>query len=346
MIVKIILLVVILLIVFILFLPEKAVYQGPPSDHFDGKLFYNPTIKDNKSAFSVFKWWFSRERAAWPEKVANLPASPIEAVHSPNQVKVTFVNHATMLIQSLHVTILTDPIWSMRASPFSFYGPKRVRDPGIAFDDLPHIDLVLISHNHYDHLDKQTLQQLNHKFHPIYIVPLGNRVLLHGFGIDNNRIIELDWWQKYEYKNALVTLLPTQHWSARWLNDKYKTLWGAYGIELENKKIYFAGDAGYSSYFSEVKNKWGRPDIAFIPIGSYLPRWFMKLHHMDPKEAVRAHLDLGSQKSIAMHYGTFQLSDEAYDQPIKNLQKALQKESLSENDFIILPEGQSLLVSH
>lgn len=173
-------------------------------------------------------------------------------------------------------------------------------------------------------------------------MPLGNQTFLNRYGI--KRVVELDWLQSYPFKNANFTFLPTQHWSARWLNDRNKTLWGSFGIALENKKIYFAGDSGYAPHYRRIKEKWGSPDIALLPIGAYQPRWFMKGNHLNPEDAVSAHLDLGAKQSIAIHYGTFKLSDEAIDEPIKDLEQALKKHHLPTKDFVILPEGQSFSI--
>jgi L-ascorbate metabolism protein UlaG (beta-lactamase superfamily) len=243
------------------------------------------------------------------------------------------------LLQTQQLNILTDPVWSQRVSPFLSLGPKRVREPGILFSTLPPIHVVLISHNHYDHMDIQTLIKLNKKFHPVFLVPLGNKLFLNNYGIQN--VIELDWWQHYAINNAKITFLPTKHWSSRWLNDKFRTLWGSFGIEVANQKIYFAGDTGYGHHFIDIKNKWGKPTIAFLPIGSYQPEWFMRDNHLTPEEAVKSHIDLGAQTSIAIHFNTFQLSDEAIDQPVHDLQQALKAHQLIDQEFIILKEGES-----
>lgn len=318
----------------------KGSYQGPVSDHFNGNVFFNHKPSSPKSLFDLWRWWFSRERKPWPTQIANVPHEPITPVTQPNTVKITFVNHATVLIQTPSANLLTDPIWSERASPFSWWGPRRVRTPGIGFAELPHIDVIVISHNHYDHLDISTLLKLDKKFHPFFLVPLGNKILLNNAGIKN--VIELDWWQSYEIKKARITFLPSQHWSARWLNDRNKTLWGSYGIEVANKKIYFAGDSGYENHFKTIREKWHIPDFALLPIGSYLPRWFMHDNHMNPEEAIQAHLDLQSAQSMAIHFGTFQLSDEAIDQPVKDLMASLTTYGISANQFRVLKEGETI----
>ena len=241
-----------LIILFILILPifclfvfiflahfifaSHETYRGKLSDHFDGWKFHNTTLYNQRSVWEALRWSLLRNRQAWPAHLENLPHTPITPVTEHGRVKLTFINHSTVLFQTKDINVLTDPIWSERASPFRFLGPKRVRNPGIPFNELPHIDVVLVSHNHYDHMDLPTLKKLNNQFHPVFLVPLGNKSYLNYRGIDH--VIELDWWQKYSIGNALFTLLPTQHWSARWLTDRYRTLWGSFGVELEGKKIY------------------------------------------------------------------------------------------------------------
>lgn len=323
---------------------DKNSYYGPISDHFDGKKFFNPGHPSRKSNLTMLRWWWYRNQAKWPLHVENKPHPKITTTIPSDKVKITFINHATVLIQTNQFNLLADPIWSERASPFSWIGPKRVRDPGIPFHELPPIDVVLISHNHYDHLDISTLQKLQAHFHPIFLVPLGNKNLLIKNGM--TRVIEMDWWQQHKFKNDItITFLPTLHWSARWLNDRYNTLWGSYGIDIGKIKIYFAGDTAYSDNFKIIQQRWGKPDLALLPIGGYLPEWVMQQSHLNPYEAVKAHLDLGAKQSIAIHYGTFQLSDEAFDQPNIDLKKALKLNSLSDKQFLLLPEGENIILN-
>lgn len=309
------------------------------SDHYNSKKFFNPGHEGSpKSFFSLLKWKFTGTKAQWPNKIE--PAYPqiIPAPSSENLI-VTFVNHATFLIQVDGINILTDPIWSKRTSPISFAGPSRVHPPGIEFEKLPKIDVVLISHNHYDHMDSETIKKLEVEFSPMFIVPLANIEKVKSFGAKN--IIELDWWNAFDFSPSLkITLTPAKHWSSRTLNDKNKALWGSFIIDSKLEKIYFAGDTGYGSHFTEIQKRLGTPTLSLLPIGAYEPRWFMKDMHMNPEEAVLAHIDLDSKLSLGMHFGTFQLTDEAIDTPLKDLSMALDK--LKITNFKTIDPGTAL----
>jgi L-ascorbate metabolism protein UlaG (beta-lactamase superfamily) len=337
----IVVVILLLIIIFgIMSLRTPDYYKGPITTHFDGNNFYNPGHYKKNTTLDLFRWWFHRKREEWPKQVDNIPQPPLTAITKPSQLRITFVNHATVLIQTEKLNILTDPVWADRVSPFRFIGPVRVRKPGINFNDLPRIDVILISHNHYDHLDLATLVNLENKFHPLILVPLGNKAFLARYKIDN--VVEMDWWDQHAFKSATITFLPSRHWSARWLNDKCRTLWGSFGIEVENKKIYFAGDTGFSlQNFTNIHSRWGAPDVAILPIGSYKPEWFMQQNHMNPKEAVQTHMLLQAKHSIPIHYGTFQLSDEGINEPIIDLEKALLELRISLQEFRPLLEGES-----
>lgn len=341
--------VIVLLIVAFIYLPSffTGYYTGPVSAHFDGKKFHNPGEEAaSKSTFAslinIIKWRFDRNRPVWPEQVVNLPHAEITTSAPLNTIKITFIGHATTLIQTPELNILTDPIFSERASPVSWYGPKRVRQPGIKMDELPPINVVLISHNHYDHMDITSLKKLEERFHPTFLVPLGDKQFLLNRGMTN--VIEMDWWQQYQAKQIVITFLPAKHWSARWLSDRNRTFWGSYGIENAGKKIYFAGDTGYSLHFKLIHEKWGQPDLAILPIGAYVPRWMMSQNHINPQEAVKASIDLQAKQSLAIHFGTFQLGDEGFNQPIADLKKAMEELSNEQNQFLVLPEGRNILI--
>jgi L-ascorbate metabolism protein UlaG (beta-lactamase superfamily) len=313
----------------------------PLSDHFDGSRFFNPTLPKGSapSPLSVLK--MAREpRSQWPAWVENKGVLRLNETLGADDVAFTFVNHATFLIQTGGITMLTDPVWSERVSPFHWIGPRRVRKPGVSFGELPKIDVILLSHNHYDHLDVSTLAQLQQSFAPTVLAAAGDTRLVGPLGFTN--MYELDWWDAVQLKDSLkVTFLPAQHFSARGLFDRQKSLWGGYMIESFGRRVYFAGDSGYSTHFSDIKTRLGSPDIAMLGIGAYEPRWFMRPMHMNPAEAVRAHLDLGSRQSIGMHFGTFQLSAEAIEQPGAELQRAICATGIRESEFVTLEVGET-----
>lgn len=312
-------------------------YHGPVSDHFNGKKFYYPGEEHEKahSTYDLLSLLIAILSQPWPKNVPEIRYS--SSPNYPKDAKITFVNHSTVLIQTNTVNFLIDPIYSYRASPFQWIGPRRVRTPGIKFMDLPKIDVVLISHNHYDHMDLPTIKNLNEAFHPLFIVPLGNKKYLQHYGIEN--VIELDWWQHISYKQAKITFLPAKHDAQRWLHDYNKTLWGSFGIEVENKKIYFAGDSAYASHFKDIRKRWGRPNFSFIPIGAYEPRDLLRNFHVDPMQAVQAHLDLESKASMGIHWGTFQLASEGVDTPLIALARARKKYKVPERNFFVIQEG-------
>jgi L-ascorbate metabolism protein UlaG (beta-lactamase superfamily) len=289
----------------------------------------------------LIKWQFGGGRATWPRRIENKthPAPPKRVQGS--DLVITWIGHSTVLVQTAGLNILTDPFFSKRASPVQFAGPARVRDAGMAIEDLPPIDLVLLSHNHYDHLDGPALQRIGQHHAPRLITTLNNGRYVKGISAT-----ELDWRQGIAHGDLHITLMPALHWSKRSLGDTNKALWGAFVIETKAGVIYFAGDTGYGdgSTFKEVKLRFGAPRLSLLPIGAYEPRWFMKAQHMNPEEAVQAHLDLGSRKSLAIHHGTVQLTNEAIDAPVAALKEAMTTRNLPEHDFIVSDIGQSLRV--
>jgi len=277
-------------------------------------------------------------RTPWPSRI---PVEPRRPPHiGPDDVVVTFVGHATFLIQVASINLLTDPVYSERASPVSFAGPRRVRAPGVRFDDLPAISLVLLSHNHYDHCDLATLRALDRRFQPRLVAPVGNGRLLRSAGI--RQVEEIDWWQSASAAPLPVTLTPAQHFSARSMLDRNRALWGGFLIAAGSRRILFAGDSGYGPHFREVAARLGPFDLALLPIGAYEPRWFMKDIHMNPAEAVQAHLDLAARRSLAMHFGTFQLTPEGIDEPVRELAKALRERSVPAEQFRGAEVGESV----
>ena len=277
-------------------------------------------------------------RAPWPSEVALEPRRPPNP--GPDEVVVTFVGHATFLIQVGGTSVLTDPMYSRRASPVRFAGPRRVRAPGVRFDDLPTISLVLLSHNHYDHCDLRTLRRLEQRFHPPIVTPFGNGRLLQSAGI--RQVEEIDWWETASAAPLPITLTPAQHFSARGPFDRNRALWGGFLIEAGGHRILFAGDTGYGPHFREIAARLGPVDLALLPIGAYEPRWFMKDIHMNPAEAVQAHLDLAARQSIAMHFGTFQLTPEGIDEPVRELAKSLRDRGVPAERLRTAEVGESV----
>jgi L-ascorbate metabolism protein UlaG (beta-lactamase superfamily) len=313
------------------------------SDHFNGRRFFNPASPAGRRPWEVLRWMATRRKQPWPRWVQDRAWPGPPAAAGPDQVAVTFVNHSTFLLQTDGVNLLTDPVWSQRVSPLTWAGPRRVRRPGLAFERLPEVHLVLVSHNHYDHMDLPTLRRLQRRFRPRFLTGLGNRRYLTARGL--GRVEELDWWQSTRVGPGLeVTMTPAQHFSARNLFDRDRTLWGGFVIRTATRAVFFAGDSGYAGHFQDIGRRWPGLDLALLPIGAYEPRWFMKVAHMNPEEAVQAHLDLAPKQSIAMHFGTFQLTDEPIDEPVVRLRRLLRERGLDERAFRVPDFGETLLV--
>ena len=310
------------------------------SDHFDGRVFHNPTPPEAQPFRAVPRMMLER-RTPWPARIDQPPRQP-PALDGAGAV-VTFIGQATFLIQTAAGNLLTDPMYSERASPVQFAGPRRVRGPALAFDHLPPISTVLLSHNHYDHCDLRTLARLARRDDPIVVTPLGNGALVKSAGI--RRVEELDWWGAATTAALPVTLTPAHHFSARTPFDRNRALWGGFMLIAGGKRIYFAGDSAYAPFFRDVRARLGPIDLALLPIGAYEPRWFMRAVHMNPAEAVQAHLDLGSPDSIAMHFGTFQLTSEGIDEPLHALDEARRANAIPADRFRALEFGASIPLS-
>jgi L-ascorbate metabolism protein UlaG (beta-lactamase superfamily) len=309
-----------------------------PAAHFDGRRFRNPNGANGQPFWRVpslllTKW------TPWPARVAVEQRRPLPLERGTDAV-VTFIGHATFLIQSAAGNVLTDPVYAERASPLRFAGPRRVRPPGVAFADLPPVSVVVLSHNHYDHCDLSTLRALDRRFGPLFLVPLNNGRLLRSAGLA--RVEELDWWQEAKGAPMGIAMAPAQHFSSRGAFDRNRALWGSYVVAAGGRRIYFAGDTGYGPHFGELRERLGAPDLALLPIGAYEPRWFMKEIHMDPDEAVRAHLDLGAARSLGMHFGTFQLTPEGISAPLTALEQAREARQVPADRFRNLDFGESL----
>jgi len=252
---------------------------------------------------------------------------------------ITWIGHSTLLIQLDGVNILTDPHWSDRASPVTFAGPKRLVPPGIPFENLPPIDLVLISHDHYDHLDLETVRRLAELHHPVFLVPLGLKAWFVEIGI--TEVEELNWWESRRVKGLTVTCLPAQHFSGRALWDRNQRLWSSWAVAGSTKRIFFAGDTGYYSVFKEIGNRLGPFDLAAIPIGAYLPRAIMKMTHLTPEEALQLLADLQGQRFVAIHWGTFDLTEEPIEEPPQRLEAEAKRLGLDVSEVWVLKHGET-----
>jgi L-ascorbate metabolism protein UlaG (beta-lactamase superfamily) len=300
-------------------------WKGPVTDHFNGSKFVTPNAPERQGTSGFFKWQLERKSGPWSAYHDEKPGPPPPVRVGMGVLRVTFINHATTLIQLDGVNILTDPIWSDRASPVTFAGPHRVRPPGIRFDDLPPIDAVVLSHNHYDHMDVATLKRLQATYpHLRVFAGLGNKAFLESQHLD--QVFELDWWQSTPLAGTTVKLtsVPNQHFSNRGLTDADGTLWTAWVFEGTNGRAYFGGDTGYGPHFKAVGDKLGPFRLAVLPIGAYMPEWFMSPVHMSPPDAVKAKNELQAKVMVPVHYGTFPLADDGETEPVEALRKATQ----------------------
>ncbi|MDB5375461.1 MAG: L-ascorbate metabolism protein UlaG, beta-lactamase superfamily [Belnapia sp.] len=318
----------------------------PRTDHWDGRVFHNVHDRTGKSLVDVWRWRRRNKPTPWPEWVADPPRPPPARVPA-GRIAATFIGHASFLIQLGGRSVLIDPVWSPRASPLRFAGPHRVRAPGQPLDALPGVDLLLVSHNHSDHMDLKTLRKVRRRWAPPTVTGLGNARHLAKAGLRD--VPELDWWQSTEAAGLRVTYVPAQHFSARTPFDRNRSLWGGFVIEAPKGEhgnggtVYFAGDSGWCPHFAEIARAFPRIDLALLPIGAYQPRWFMRTQHMDPGEAVEAHRVLGARRSIGMHFGTFfGLTDEAIDEPERWLAEASAAAGLAPGEFTTLPFGATL----
>lgn len=316
-------------------------YTGPQSDHFDGVRFFNPGKPQPEGLLRFLKWQVRAKWAQWPETFAQVtPDRPPQSVPG-TALRASFVGHATVLLQTAGLNILTDPVWAERASPSQRFGPKRAQPPGIAFDDLPRIDAVLVTHNHYDHLDTQTVARLWQRDRPRIITPLGNDTIIRR-AAPGMSVVARDWFETVDLDGGVrVHLDPTHHWSARGVRDRRMALWASFAIETPGGVIYFVGDSGYGGgdYFRDARERYGPFRFAVLPIGAYEPRWFMSYSHMNPEEAVMAHRDLGEPPTLASHFATFRLTGEAWDAPVSALDAARIEFGISPERFRALDPG-------
>ncbi len=310
-------------------------YKGPISDHFDGTRFRNLSGASAKGMWEAMQWMARRQQGPWTYREVSGGFVPYREVSTG--VTITFVNHSTFLIQVDGLNILTDPVWSERVSPVTFAGPKRMRPPGIAFDSLPAIDIVLLSHNHYDHLDLPTLLRLQERHDPFIVAPLGISAFLAQQGINGST--DLDWWESLTHQGITIHCTPAQHFSGRGLFDRDQTLWCGFVLSTTAGNVYFAGDSGYGAFFKDIGTRLGPMAVSIIPIGAFLPEWFMSPIHISPADAVQVHEDVQSAYSIGCHYGTFPMADDGMDDPVIHLREALQQRGISDSTFLVLDEG-------
>ncbi|MCG6201044.1 MBL fold metallo-hydrolase [Psychromonas antarctica] len=316
---------------------------GSRPKHHEDNGFRNLYIDKKDSSFFGFQKmrYFGEDK--WAEydgqgHLVETTEADIQQLNKPSDSpQFTWIGHSTVLVQYQGINILTDPIFGQRASPIAFAGPKRVTQPAISLTQLPKIDFVLISHNHYDHLDKYTVQKIGNT--ATWLVPLGYKGWFKNLGVTN--VEEFDWWDEKKISAAHVTATPSQHWTARGLNDRYQQLWAAWSVQIGDFKFWFAGDTGYNDkQFKEIGERLGPFDLAIIPIGGYAPRWFMKDMHINPAEALKIHHDVQAKLSLGVHWGTFPLTAEPIDEPVEKLQEATA--SLYESAFITTPLGKTL----
>lgn len=323
-------------------LPGGFYYSGPPSDHFDGQRFFNPGDIQPRGFGDFLHWQLTKQATPWPvtypSPYQDVPPSRVNS----NAPRISLVGHATILIQISGYNILTDPVWSERASPVTFAGPRRHNPPGIMFDQLPRIDVVLISHNHYDHLDLSTIERLWDRDQPRIIAPLGNNTVIqtHSPSIP---VITMDWGDRLEIGPKLTVFAePAHHWSARATNDRNHALWAAFVVRAAGRSIYFAGDTGFGGgrHFQKAATRHPNLDVALLPIGAYEPRWFMGSNHMNPLDAVRAFRILRARTALGYHWGTFKLTDEGVDQAAHDLTGAREADKIPAKQFIAMRPGQ------
>jgi L-ascorbate metabolism protein UlaG (beta-lactamase superfamily) len=327
--------------------PANPYYKGPVSDHFDGVTFFNPKGTPPGNISRLLRWRMTNSREPWPTKWP----SPFHGERPEPRVEgdrlvVTMVGHATLLIQTGGVNYLTDPVWSERVSPVTFAGPRRVNPPGIAFADLPRIDVVLLSHNHYDHLDIATLSALVARDNPEIVTPLGNDTIVRA-AIPKARTHAGDWGDVIApSQSPAIRLTPAHHWSARGISDRRMALWSAFVIDTPGGPVYHVGDTGFHEgiNFGEAGRNHGPFRLAILPVGAYEPRWFMRGQHMDPNEAVLGMRLCNAAFAVGHHWGTFRLTDEAIEAPRTALAEALAAHGMNLDRFPALRPGEKVEV--
>lgn len=329
---------------------SNAYYQGPISDHFDGLRFYNPGGPPPKGLGDLLRWSVLSRAEAWPTALASphpVQSTPMVPAQTGNRL--IFIGHASFYLELAGINVLIDPVFSDRVSPVSFAGPQRANPPGIAFEALPKIDVVLITHNHYDHLDTVTLGRLWQRDRPRIITPLGNDAIIRA-AIPGLAAEVGDWGQSFALEGPRgryrAHLVPTQHWSARGLRDRMHALWASFVLTPEGDtsgpRLYAIGDTGFGDgrTFRHVAETFPSLDLALLPIGAYEPRWFMQDQHMNPSDAVEAFTLCGTKRALGHHWGTFKLTNEGHERPLQHLAEALSAKGIAPERFLPLRPGQ------
>lgn len=319
-------------------------YRGPKSDHFDGEKFLNTCATQPEAGFfGLLSWVVDRDPGPWPEWLDEAPGEKPRERVGRGELVVTAVGHATMLIQMDGLNILTDPVWSEAIGPEPFTVTRRHRAPGLRFEDLPPIDLVLISHDHYDHLDVPTLRRLMAASSPRIGAGLGTSEFLRSQGIRGGR--DFDWWDSHPVsREVTVTAVPNQHFSNRGICDRDRVLWTAFVISGPAGKVYIAGDTGYGPHFAEVGQRMGPFRLAILPIGAFRPEWFMDRVHVSPEEALAAAVDLRAEQAMGYHFGTFRLADDGFEEPGQRIRRALAEAGLPGDRFWVPTFGEGRVV--
>lgn len=317
--------------------PGSYGYQGSRVANFNGQQFVNLDPNKDHSLRDLIAWRWNRKPGQWEQRTFPVRDENLRVRVGEGELQVSYVTHATALVQIDQLNLLLDPIWSAYTGPNRFFGAHSYHNPGFSIDKLPPVDVVLISHNHYDHMDLPTLMDLQDLYDPVFIVPLGNRDYLVNAGL--NSVVELNWWEEHEVNGHRITVVPARHASMR-TNAGYKqTLWGGFVVSGSAGNVAYAGDTGFASHFEKIHQRFGDMRLAILPIGAYLPRWFMQENHMSPDDALKAFDVLGAQSGMAVHFGTFDLGDDAQDQARTVLSQLL-KERGDNADFWIPNPGE------
>jgi L-ascorbate metabolism protein UlaG (beta-lactamase superfamily) len=319
----------------------------PASDHFNGKTFFQPGAQPQRTFRDFLRWQLTGHWTSWPKSVALPPVAPLPMPRG-GEIAATWLGHASFLLRTSSATVLLDPVLSARASPFRWIGPRRVHPAPFTVETLPLPDVVCLSHDHYDHFDGETLRQLARRGDALFVAPLRHRDLLERIGA--KRLVELDWWQTHRVSSQFaITLTPAKHWSKRLGTPRNHRLWGGFWLTVTSspgveRHVWFVGDSGYDEpLFREIRARCGVPDLAMVPIGAYEPRWFMAPMHMNPEETVRLHRDAGAKLSVAMHWGTFRLTEEGRDAPAEALAHARERHGIAADTFRVLQPGESIV---